>query len=593
MPSPFIKQASGMMQTPDLQGQQLALQRQQAIVDALKQQGAAPFGDTQVVSGRAIPITGLQAVSKLAQQLGGAYSQKKLDEKQVELTRQQQERFAKALRGIAPAGTFQDGAEAAPQSMPQMPQSNAAEMPQAMANQGEMQGAQTSAVMEAPPMPEQGGNQSLVNALRNSQQRDAAPAPMQNQTPDIIKEQYRRAIEIYPVNPELAQKMLENVSALTNEQKNMAFMGQDPRLMGSLGVAKARKESILELQPGTTSRDMMSGEERFQPKVGEGIMLNNGNAGAIPGYANANAQIAGAAAAAQAGGQAGYRLETITGPDGQPRMVTAAQAAGMAGGQQQPPMQPQGPANQGFPAGTQLPAPTPGANSNPRLDILNQERQSIMSRPDSDPRKAGDLAAINREIQGAGGARPVAPSMPGIPLQSEAQKVLQTGAAQNQVELDKNLRINAQSPESQQKIVDAQSVLGLVTAAEPLLNTATGSMVGAGRDYLMSAVGADTDASKAAAQLAVIGGQLVSKMPKMSGPQSDKDVQLYREMAGKIGDPTATSGNKAAALKTIKALNEKYISQNQGSMPAAAARAVQGSGGKVTVDDLLKKYGGK
>jgi len=56
----------------------------------------------------------------------------------------------------------------------------------------------------------------------------------------------------------------------------------------------------------------------------------------------------------------------------------------------------------------------------------------------------------------------------------------------------------------------------------------------------------------------VLGGALISKMPKMSGPQSDKDVELYKEMAGRIGDPTTPASQKAMAMKEIMRLQAYY-----------------------------------
>lgn len=118
-------------------------------------------------------------------------------------------------------------------------------------------------------------------------------------------------------------------------------------------------------------------------------------------------------------------------------------------------------------------------------------------------------------------------------------------------------------PESQvapatQKVNDANDVLSILDQAEPLLDGATGSYLGVGADLASQAFGHSTEGAKKAAQLKVLQGSLVSKMPKMSGPQSDKDVQLYREMAGQIGDPTVPAELKRAAIKTIRTINRKY-----------------------------------
>lgn len=47
-------------------------------------------------------------------------------------------------------------------------------------------------------------------------------------------------------------------------------------------------------------------------------------------------------------------------------------------------------------------------------------------------------------------------------------------------------------------------------------------------------------------------------MPKMSGPQSDKDVALYKQMAGVIGDPTIPTERKMAALQTVEEIQRRY-----------------------------------
>lgn len=515
----------------DLQAQQAALQRQQMMAEMLRTQAAQPL-EQQTVSGRIVPISGFQAISKVLQGGLGAFMQKKSDEQQQELGNAKAKRSADMLRSLFnPTGT----AAPADAQLSSMPQASTPSM------------------------------------------------QMSNPAPAQLNPDQQRAMSAYQIDPELGRSLMTNMFNQTNEQKNNAAEGLDPRMVGALRAGKMRADAMTTLQPGTTTLDLANNTERFMPKLGEGIMpTQDGGAQSVPGYGQAAAGIAGQTAQAQAAANAGFQLKEITGPDGQPRLVTAQQAAQMAAGgmppgapamQGQPPA---GPPNMGFPPNTPVPPPTPGGQS--RLDILQQEQQQIAARPDTDPRKAGDMAAIMREIAGAGGAQAAA-AAPGIALQSEAQRAAQVGQVENSLALDKSLRLNAQSPEAQQKVLDAGSVLGLVSAAKPLLETATGSTAGALRDSALSLIGKDSDASKAAAQLAVIGGQLVSKMPKMSGPQSDKDVQLYREMAGRIGDPSVTSGNKLAALQTIQQLNERYLAQNQGSMPAAAARAVQGSSG--------------
>lgn len=137
------------------------------------------------------------------------------------------------------------------------------------------------------------------------------------------------------------------------------------------------------------------------------------------------------------------------------------------------------------------------------------------------------------------------------------------------------------SPQAEQK--RATTVLGLVGEARSLLQNpnATGSWVGAGWDKVAGAFGKSTEGAQISAQLKTISGQLTAQMPRMEGPQSDKDVQLYREMAGNIGDETLPVKTRLAALAQIEKLNQKYLSTGSSATPAN-----QASNGK-TVDKFF------
>lgn len=129
--------------------------------------------------------------------------------------------------------------------------------------------------------------------------------------------------------------------------------------------------------------------------------------------------------------------------------------------------------------------------------------------------------------------------------------------------------------EGQKKVGDAKDVLGLLDEVDKLIPKATGSLAGAGVDQAARFFGASTSGAEATAQLKTLQGALIGKMPKMSGPQSDKDVQLYREMAGQVADPTIPRSTRQAAADTIRSLNEKYAGMQEGSSKAAASSLVQ------------------
>ena len=126
-------------------------------------------------------------------------------------------------------------------------------------------------------------------------------------------------------------------------------------------------------------------------------------------------------------------------------------------------------------------------------------------------------------------------------------------------------RINTRQDELQKPIKEAQEAIKLIDQAETLLDTATGSLTGTGIDVLAGALGKSTQGARSSAQLKAIQGALVAKMPKMSGPQSDKDVLLYREMAAQVGDSTLPTETRRAALETLREIQERYAKVEPGS----------------------------
>jgi hypothetical protein len=135
------------------------------------------------------------------------------------------------------------------------------------------------------------------------------------------------------------------------------------------------------------------------------------------------------------------------------------------------------------------------------------------------------------------------------------------------------------------KVKDAEEALALISDAEKVIDGATGSYGGVAMDAIAQTFGKTTPGAAKAAQLKAIEGMLVSKMPKMSGPQSDKDVMLYRQMAASIGDPTIPVDQKKAALKTVKEIQMRYAGQSNGATGSFAAPAATPAPGKSIVVD--------
>lgn len=202
--------------------------------------------------------------------------------------------------------------------------------------------------------------------------------------------------------------------------------------------------------------------------------------------------------------------------------------------------------------------------------------------------------------------------------QKEMRQIM--GGTQNQPTYDKDLGGFVYKPtpqEPQGKVVplqntsrqrDAENALTAIAQAEGLLNQATGSYGGAATDEVARVFGISTPGAQAAAQLKAIEGELISKMPKMSGPQSDKDVLLYKQMAGQIGDPTIPAATKRSALEAIKQIQSRYAGvpnvpkdapqtsaaqQNPtatGANPILPPNLLQSRQPAPSITDLLKKY---
>lgn len=108
------------------------------------------------------------------------------------------------------------------------------------------------------------------------------------------------------------------------------------------------------------------------------------------------------------------------------------------------------------------------------------------------------------------------------------------------------------------KVNAAKNLMPLITEAEKLIKGATGSYLGAAIDQGARYYGSSTDGAKNIAQLKVLEGNIMMAQPRMEGPQSNMDVELYRQMAAQIGDPTVPNETKKAALTVLKSMYKKY-----------------------------------
>lgn len=123
----------------------------------------------------------------------------------------------------------------------------------------------------------------------------------------------------------------------------------------------------------------------------------------------------------------------------------------------------------------------------------------------------------------------------------------------------------------QTKGANATTVNSLLNIADPLIDVATGSTAGAAYDSVSKFFGGAPDGAKAIASLQVLQAGLMTNMPRMEGPQSDRDVELYQKAAGQIGDPSVPRDIKKAALGTIREIQKKYEERAAGAAGATGA----------------------
>jgi hypothetical protein len=126
----------------------------------------------------------------------------------------------------------------------------------------------------------------------------------------------------------------------------------------------------------------------------------------------------------------------------------------------------------------------------------------------------------------------------------------------------------------------AKAALAIIDQAESLLDSATGSYLGTGVDIGAQVFGASTKGAQTTAKLKALEGALMMQQPRMEGPQSDKDVSLYRQMAAQIGDPTVPAETKRAALSEIRTMHERY----SGATPKQKPQPVVKPGSTIKFD---------
>lgn len=101
----------------------------------------------------------------------------------------------------------------------------------------------------------------------------------------------------------------------------------------------------------------------------------------------------------------------------------------------------------------------------------------------------------------------------------------------------------------------------LPLARELLAQGPTASGTGAAADKMLNFMGYSTRGADRAQALEALSGWLTSNVPRFEGPQSDKDTEVYKTMAGRVGDRTLPVSTRLEALNIVEQVMRTYGGQ--------------------------------
>lgn len=225
---------------PDLDAQQAQINRQQQMADILRQQSLTPMGPTDVIGGWAVKRSPMEGLAKMAQALAAGSAQPDIDKKNLALAKLLQERKGDAFNVMA-GGAPSSAAPAQPAPpMSASPDQSVPSAPPTLAAPPD--GAQTFPVDGAPPAGQSTQPQGVASTTMPMPAQPPAAAPQMTQA-DRIRNQAKAAYMMG--NTELANKLLENISTMTEGQRNDAYLGISADQSRTAELAKRAKEGYI------------------------------------------------------------------------------------------------------------------------------------------------------------------------------------------------------------------------------------------------------------------------------------------------------------------------------------------------------------
>ena len=197
-------------------------------------------------------------------------------------------------------------------------------------------------------------------------------------------------------------------------------------------------------------------------------------------------------------------------------------------------------------------SPDGGYMSAPGYDELLASRKSTSKGAERQAEKNVDMN-MNPQITRAESDQRNASDLNYAPKIVEAKDIA-AAAAKTKADIDK-------------KAATAPNNLMLIGEARGYLPQATSGLLERAARGGANIFGKSTDASKADRQLSVIASALTAGVPRMEGPQSDKDVAIYKQAAGDVANADVPYEDRLAALDTMEGLQKKYTEAAGAPLP--------------------------
>ena len=180
---------------------------------------------------------------------------------------------------------------------------------------------------------------------------------------------------------------------------------------------------------------------------------------------------------------------------------------------------------------------------------------------------------------GAGGATPAA---------RESASATSRAATDAAIQQRKELAVAEQKPAAIARGTDAATTVknqsfadrtySLMKPINDAILQSTGSTLGAGVDAVAAAIGKSTEGSKAIARLNVLSYGILSNIPRFEGPQSDIDVQMYKQAAGDFNNRKLPVEDRLAALDALRTILQRYDTAGKNDWTFGSAAQSQGTG---------------